>query len=39
MSSVRNKVRLLYLKKKTYFRLEVFLRKVAEYTDLGKCLL
>lgn len=22
----------------TYFRMEIFLRKVAEYTDLGKCL-
>lgn len=37
MSSVRNKkMKLLYLTK-TYFR--IFLRKVAEYTDLEKCLL
>lgn len=39
MSSVRNKkMRLLYLTK-TYFRMEIFLRKVAVCTDLGKCLL
>lgn len=25
-------------KKKTYFRMEIFLGMVAEYTDLGKCL-
>lgn len=23
---------------KSYFRIEIFLRKVAEYADLGKCL-
>lgn len=36
MSSVSNeKMKLLYLTK-TYFRMEIFLRKVAECTDLGK---
>lgn len=25
-------------KRKPYFRMEIFLRKVAECTDLGKCL-
>lgn len=39
MSSVSNKkMKLLYLTK-TYFRMEIFLRKVAEYTELGKRLL
>lgn len=38
MSSVRIKEERNYciLQKKTYFRMELFLRKVAKYTDLGK---
>lgn len=32
-------MKLLYLTHtETYFRMEIFLRKVAEYPDLGKCL-
>lgn len=31
-------MKLLYLTHKTYFRMEIFLRKVVEYNDLGKCL-
>lgn len=38
MSSVRNKRWNYCISKKTYFRMEIFLRKIAEYTDLGKCL-
>lgn len=38
MSSVRNKDELIvcHTHKKTYFRMEIFLRKVAECTHLGK---
>lgn len=39
MSSVKNeRGKYCISQKKTYFRMEIFLRKVAEYTDLGKCL-
>lgn len=40
MSSVRNKDELIvcHTHKKTYFRMEIFLRKVAECTHLGKWL-
>lgn len=39
MSSVRNKREIIVSHTQKYlFRMEIFLRKVAEYTDLGKCL-
>lgn len=38
MSSVKKKEETILSQEKSYFRMEIFLRKVAEYTDLGKCL-